>query len=423
MSVHSRRILLYLVGLSLIITAAVAVSLFYNVSANKDRYEELALETGRTLFRELVTVRRWNANLGGVYALVTDTLQPNPYLKDPQRDLTTTDGLKLTKINPSFMTRLISEMPEHTDENIDFHMTSLKPLNPQNAPDDWERRALEGLDKGAEERFTTVEGPQGRVLRFMGRLLVEKACLKCHEQQGYQVGQVRGGIRVSLPLASFEQAARYTGNTIYWMHGLFWLVTLTLLWGSGAVLMGNVGQLEKLNSYMKSLNQQLESAALTDSLTGIPNRLYFDQQLDANMMAAQRYGTPFSIIILDLDHFKQVNDQYGHPAGDRVLQEFSQVAKSEARLTDHLARWGGEEFAIALPHTGLDQALTLAERVRAKVASYAFSTVGSMTTSIGVAEYRPGETPIALLERVDQALYRAKAGGRNRVEVASDEHS
>ncbi|MFZ1828984.1 MAG: diguanylate cyclase [Candidatus Competibacteraceae bacterium] len=419
MNANTRRILAYLIGLSLIITTAVVASLAYNLHANNTHHEQLALETGRIFFKEQVIIRRWNASLGGIYAPVTDTLQPNPYLDDPHRDLTTTNGLKLTKINPAFMTRLLSEMSEHTSEGINFHITSLKPLNPHNAPDEWERRALENFARGADEQFEVVEEPRGRILRFMGRLIAEKPCLKCHAHQGYQVGEVRGGIRVSLPLASFEIAAMHAQKNIYWMHGLFWLTTLTLLWSFGVLLLRNVAQLEKLNGDMKSLNQQLESAALTDSLTGIPNRLYFDQQIEANILTAQRYGITFSIVMLDLDHFKQVNDQYGHTAGDRVLQEFSKITKSQIRQTDQLARWGGEEFIIALPHTGPDQALTLAERVREAVAAHDFSVAGSLTTSIGVAGYRLNETPIALLERVDGALYRAKTEGRNRVERAA----
>jgi diguanylate cyclase (GGDEF)-like protein len=419
MNANTRRILIYLIALSLLITTAVAFSLIYNVRANDARHGQLAQEIGRTFFKELVIVRRWNANLGGIYAPITDELQPNPYLDDPQRDLIATNGLKLTKINPAFMTRLLSEMPQHATEGIRFHITSLNPLNPHNEPDTWERRALEHFERGAEEQFSTVEEPQGRVLRFMGRLVTEKSCMTCHAQQGYRVGEVRGGIRVSLPLASFESAATLARQNIVWMHGLFWLTTLSLLWGSGALLLRNVAQLEKLNEYMKGLNQKLESAALTDSLTGIPNRLYFDQQIDANLRAAQRYGVTFSMIMLDLDHFKQVNDQYGHSVGDRVLQEFSQIAKNQLRQTDQLARWGGEEFIIATSHTGLNQALALAERIRGAVADHDFVRVGSVTASIGVAEYRPGETAIALLERVDGALYRAKDNGRNRVEWAT----
>lgn len=101
------------------------------------------------------------------------------------------------------------------------------------------------------------------------------------------------------------------------------------------------------------------------------------------------------------------------------MQEFSKIAKSQIRQTDQLARWGGEEFIIAMPHTRLDQALTLAERARETVAAHNFSIVGSLTTSMGVAGYRLDETPIALLERVDGALYRAKTGVRNQVERAA----
>lgn len=418
MNSTTRRIVLYLILLSVIITVAAALSLAYNLNAITDHYQQLAQEMGRTFFKELVIVRRWNASLGGIYAPITDRLQPNPYLDDPHRDLTATDGQRLTKVNPAFMTRLLSEMPDHTAENIQFHITSLNPLNPHNAPDDWERVALQSFEHNAVEHFAVVEEPGGRFLRYMGRLVTEQACLICHAKQGYQLGNVRGGIRVSLPLAPFEAAAAGSRRQSYWVHGAFWLITLTLLWVGGILLLRNVAQLEGLNRYMKDLNKQLEGAALTDSLTGIPNRLYFDQQIEANMRSAQRYGMAFSLIMLDLDHFKQVNDHYGHTVGDRVLREFGQIVKQQLRLTDQFARWGGEEFIIAAPHTQLNDALIVAERIRVAIAQYDFSTVGQVTASIGVIEYRAGETVITVLERVDNALYRAKANGRNRVETS-----
>ncbi len=418
MNSTTRRILLYLILLSVIITVAAALSLAYNLNAITDHYQQLAQEMGRTFFKELVIVRRWNASLGGIYAPITDRLQPNPYLDDPHRDLTATDGQRLTKVNPAFMTRLLSEMPDHTAENIQFHITSLNPLNPHNAPDDWERVALQSFEHNAVEHFAVVEEPGGRFLRYMGRLVTEQACLICHAKQGYQLGNVRGGIRVSLPLAPFEAAAAGSRRQSYWVHGAFWLITLTLLWVGGILLLRNVAQLEGLNRYMKDLNKQLEGAALTDSLTGIPNRLYFDQQIEANMRSAQRYGMAFSLIMLDLDYFKQVNDHHGHTVGDRVLQEFGQIVKQQLRLTDQFARWGGEEFIIATPHTQLNDALIVAERIRMAIAQYDFSTVGQVTASIGVIEYRAGETVITVLERVDNALYRAKANGRNRVETS-----
>ncbi len=418
MNSTTRRILLYLILISVIITVAAALSLAYNLNAITDHYQQLAQEMGRTFFKELVIVRRWNASLGGIYAPITDRLQPNPYLDDPHRDLTATDGQRLTKVNPAFMTRLLSEMPDHTAENIQFHITSLNPLNPHNAPDDWERVALQSFEHNAVEHFAVVEEPGGRFLRYMGRLVTEQACLICHAKQGYQLGNVRGGIRVSLPLAPFEAAAAGSRRQSYWVHGAFWLITLTLLWVGGILLLRNVAQLEGLNRYMKDLNKQLEGAALTDSLTGIPNRLYFDQQIEANMRSAQRYGMAFSLIMLDLDYFKQVNDHHGHTVGDRVLQEFGQIVKQQLRLTDQFARWGGEEFIIATPHTQLNDALIVAERIRMAIAQYDFSTVGQVTASIGVIEYRAGETVITVLERVDNALYRAKANGRNRVETS-----
>lgn len=121
--------------------------------------------------------------------------------------------------------------------------------------------------------------------------------------------------------------------------------------------------------------------------------------------------------MLDLDHFKDVNDTYGHAVGDQVLQEFTQLVQAELRQGDTLARWGGEEFTIAVPGTTLEAAIRLAERLRRAVETHEFPMVGNLTVSLGIAEYQAGDSALTLLERADVGLYQAKAGGRNRAAV------
>lgn len=157
--------------------------------------------------------------------------------------------------------------------------------------------------------------------------------------------------------------------------------------------------------------------AYTDPLTGLRNRRYLDLVLERELFRVRRYGRPLSLMILDLDHFKQVNDRYGHPVGDRVLETLAHCLEGQLRQSDRAVRLGGEEFAILLAETPLAQAVRLAGRVRQAVAALKVPPVAGLSVSIGVAEARPEDSPLSLLKRADEALYQAKRRGRNRVEV------
>lgn len=164
------------------------------------------------------------------------------------------------------------------------------------------------------------------------------------------------------------------------------------------------------------LNARLEGLAVRDELTGLFNRRKLNEMLAHETALAHRHGHPLSLVIFDLDHFKRINDACGHLTGDEVLRETAQRAAGHVRATDTLARWGGEEFCLVLPHTGLEAAASVAEKVRCAFAETPFVCPDAVTASFGAAELRPGETPEQLAARADEALYRAKEGGRNRVE-------
>ncbi|WP_256128281.1 GGDEF domain-containing response regulator [Desulfolutivibrio sulfoxidireducens] len=162
--------------------------------------------------------------------------------------------------------------------------------------------------------------------------------------------------------------------------------------------------------------RDLIDLATVDPLTRAFNRRKLADVLAEETTRARRYGTPLSVILLDIDHFKKVNDTHGHDAGDTVLTEMARLVMGLLRESDRLARWGGEEFFVVAPGVGLGGGVELAERLRAAVADKDFPGVPGVTASFGVAEYLPGEPVEALVKRADAALYRAKAGGRNRVE-------
>ena len=170
---------------------------------------------------------------------------------------------------------------------------------------------------------------------------------------------------------------------------------------------------------LEELARDLRFEATTDPLTGLANRLMLNHELDQEIARAARYGGPVAFIFYDVDHFKHINDNYGHPIGDKVLIELSSLASATIRKTDVLARWGGEEFAIIAPQTPAKRAAELAQGLRAAIEAHIFPEVGTITCSFGVAEYQPGDTAETLVERADKALYCAKVNGRNRVEMAS----
>jgi diguanylate cyclase (GGDEF)-like protein len=166
---------------------------------------------------------------------------------------------------------------------------------------------------------------------------------------------------------------------------------------------------------LEAANQALEELAVTDQLTKANNRLKFNEVLTHELRQCARYATPLSVIMFDIDHFKKVNDQHGHPAGDAMLREVAERVRSHIRSADWLFRYGGEEFVVAAPHTDLAQAAALAEKLRAVIAAAPFPGDIPGSISLGVAQARPGESVEALMGRVDAALYRAKENGRNRV--------
>lgn len=165
--------------------------------------------------------------------------------------------------------------------------------------------------------------------------------------------------------------------------------------------------------------EQLRQAAIKDELTGLYNRHYFESIIEEQMQHADRYDEPLSMLLLDLDLFKQVNDTWGHPVGDELLKLTATTVSKTIRESDILIRFGGEEFAVLMPRTSLDGALLVAEKIRAAVANKPLATVGIRTVSIGAAERMKAESFRHWYRRLDGALYEAKQTGRNRV-VASD---
>lgn len=173
---------------------------------------------------------------------------------------------------------------------------------------------------------------------------------------------------------------------------------------------------KKLEISLKQTRDLFERQARIDYLTGIYNRLMFSELLEAELQRAKRYDTELSLIMFDLDHFKNINDNYGHNIGDHVLKEVSQLILDNIRSHDILSRWGGEEFMVLTPKSNQNQAGILAEKLRCLIEAHDFGDGLHVTASFGVTQLKTDDLADSFTTRVDQAMYLAKQNGRNRIE-------
>lgn len=384
--------------------AAVCVLFALAVADSERSHREHVLSAARASFESIVLTRRWNAMHGGVYVPVADGVQPNPYLKDPQRDIKVSDSLTLTKINPAYMTRQLSELSAESN-NVRIHITSLRPVRPENQPSPLERAALEAFERGIPDAGEILKDSTGTKFFYMAPLKTEKSCLRCHASHGYEEGDIRGGISIIAPVAPDTH-----------MKG-------TIVRYSAIGLAGLIGIFLFSTSLRKSY-EIIERQAVIDSLTGIANRHAFMQRIRTEFARSARNKTPLSLIMIDIDHFKRYNDTYGHSAGDDCLRTVARaIQKTIKRPADFCARYGGEEFVVMLPETGLGAAVSMAGDIRANVEKmnmpHEKSSMGVVTISLGVASTKgtQSESYETVLKESDMALYRAKGKGRNRVEA------
>ena len=226
------------------------------------------------------------------------------------------------------------------------------------------------------------------------------------------VSRVRKSIRASADNLSpwrEEYRVQLPGRGLRWVRGE---ATPEELPGGGVLWHGYISDISDL----KRVEEELRALSVTDSLTGIHNRRYFQERLTTEMARVERGGGELSVIMLDIDHFKRINDQYGHAVGDRVLQAVCERIGHRLRRTDVFCRLGGEEFMVLCPDIDGDHAHMLAEELWHSLRSAPIDMVGVVTASFGIASWRPGEGADALLLRADSGVYAAKQGGRDRVE-------
>lgn len=228
------------------------MSLFWNIYTSNSEDFNLAIHTAQTHFQQIVNMRAWSERHHGVYVPITKSMQPNSYLVDPLRDVTTTNGTKLTKIDSAYMTRQVAEITDANSEGVKIHLTSLKPIRPKNKPLEWEKKALELFEQNSRmlEFGEFHKESQKDLFRYIAPLFVKTRCLKCHVNQGYKVGDIRGGISVTLPFSKANKLPLWIG------HGIIFIIGIIILWIAGTFIKSNSNRLKSTVNTLKEVQTQ-----------------------------------------------------------------------------------------------------------------------------------------------------------------------
>ncbi len=499
--------------------------------------KQILIKQAQTHFNSIINTRKWNSQYGGVFVKPQKGQTANPYLHD--NTLYVDENLTLIRINSAWMTRQLSELA--TMKDFHFRIASLNPLNPNNQPNDFEKKALELFAATKKREYYEIN--KNSDFNYMAALETTPDCLQCHPV-GYKVGDIQGGISIRLDSSEFwevsstmKQHALLVAMVIaIFLFIMLWLIrkqlqtneilqdrverrtqeiastkellqvamdadssllmmvdNLDIIFVNKALLsFFHVDSLEtfktkygyisstfemvddpdyitqyvngehwlsylqnkegqdtkvmikrdnqayhfrvyaqKSRSTDKSLmtiifdditSQQkqiskLQEKASKDPLTGLFNRRSFDEVITQEIKLANTIGSSISLIFIDIDFFKKINDTHGHDVGDSVLKELALILSSQTRKQDIVSRWGGEEFVIALQSTTAMQASLLAEKIRTHVSEHHFTIIDHLTISLGVTQYRADESKDSFIKRADQALYQAKHQGRDQVVV------
>lgn len=361
-------------------TVIVAMPLGLVKKSEKEHMRDIALSQARGFFQQVVDARTWNASHGGVYVEVNEHTVPNPYLEVPDRDLVTTDGRRLTLINPAYMTRQIAEIGEKRDQ-VRTNITSLRPLRPQNVPDPWEEKALKIFDRGKKEYWEYMTDDKNRnIFRYMSVLMVEEGCLRCHAEQKYKLGDIRGGISISFPADDIVSASISDLRLVKVSLGITWLLGLGII---GIVSFGYRFKQEHV--------RQLENLTIKDKFTGLYNRLGFMTMARQQLKYADRNTQKAMLLFIDIDGFRQLADIYGPGAGDDLLTRMTGILRRTFREFDVIARLRRDKFVVLAMDSSQKDLKAITERLEKMVHEDNEKTdvPYELSVSFGAAEYDP----------------------------------
>jgi hypothetical protein len=344
------RLWRFVIGVMAIWSILLALTTAWRYRSESSETMAAARIQARTAFEKDALYRRWNANHGGVYAEVSASTQPNPYLKVAERDIFSPSQRKLTLINPAYMTRQAHELALKTT-GVRGHLTSLNPIRPANAPDPWEAEALKAFQGGAVEQ-SSVEIMAGEpYMRLMRPLTTESGCITCHATQGYQLGDIRGGISVSVPLAPLWASQHRLLVSLFTIHGIIWLTGLVGVGLGGRLLNGQL-------QYRLQAEAKLRELAKLQGVIEMSGAVC--HELNQPLQAISGYS---ELILLDLDNEhplygkicalkKQIGRMGGITAKLMNITHYESKAYSRGKIVDidKASRPGGSKV-------GLDHAL------------------------------------------------------------------
>lgn len=330
---------------------------------------------------------------------------------------------------PATLGRRYTQSFNQTHPNTQFRIYSDYPFvtSIDRQLDDFARTALDQLTSGDEGPLRVVEilDDNRRRIRFAVPIVMQDGCVACHNstqwelvRRDWKTGDVRGVREVSITLDPFDLYSRTEASLL-----------LVMMFGASVlgvfVVYPSVRREVRNRVLFHEMSIQAEREALThleaaqtDMLTQIGNRRFFDLQLVEMTRAYRKNGSLLSLMMLDIDHFKEVNDQFGHDAGDHAIQSIATILNDITRSDAKIARFGGEEFAVLIADLDAESVASIAERIRRKVAAHDFSYGGNdirLTISIGTTNMRADDTADTFVKRADILLYRAKESGRDQV--------
>ncbi|HSJ48333.1 MAG TPA: diguanylate cyclase [Gammaproteobacteria bacterium] len=385
-------------------TLTLAALVIWEFRSRHTALEDLMYLKAEILHDNTWALQHWVGGHGGVYVEVPADYQPSPLLAmQPEHRVVTPRGRHLALANTTVLMEGITDQSA-AQRNARIRLTSQDPLNPDHQPAEWERKGLEALAAGQLSWTELIDESAQQAYRFMRPLQLQENCLSCHQYADADAGDVVGAISVHLDVSEDFAVHGKAERVMFLSYGAIWLVGL-----AGLTMTGR---------RWKGLLHALRQAATCDPLTGLWNRRELMRKLEHEMARSARYGHPLAVIMLDIDHFKRVNDSHGHQAGDQVLKDLAGLIQATVRGSDLVARYGGEEILVLCPETDGVVAGQLAERIRRHVEGATIVTTSAriqMTVSLGVAAYPELPTGTDLIQAADAAMYRAKQSGRNRV--------
>lgn len=407
-------------------------SYLYNLESLNHHANMMASERAQNFYKAIFLARKWNSEYGPIYAPVTEQNLPNPYLQLPNREITAPNGLELTMINHAYMTRQISEMA--AKEKVYFHVTSLDPLRPENLADPWERRALESFEKGVHDKIEMVQSDTGPVFRYMAPLYVEITCLACHAQQGYKLGDVRGGVSVTLDAHEILDDLEREKRFLILAH-LFTVtggIILGLLFLNSArkhtlVLEGITStQRQDLQQQKAKLNETtrvMHDLVTRDTTTGIHTAEHFKNLSTLMWNNAINHDKPVALLLLEIDSFTDYTDNYGALEGDICLKEITgAITRKVQEKGSVVARFGAASFAIMIAGMDASSAHDLAQKIHGDVLGlnipHETSEVSRVVTITGVAANtvpRHGQQLGDFIKRARDALRKGREKCRNHI--------